>query len=166
MSVSVKLEAVTRWSVCYSAVKRKNALPGIVESSNNLGVITLDTGQNLGILNLCRSASNDERDAHAVRISQYQQQFGLKVDICGAYPGWQPNPDSQLLKQGLALYQTLFNKTAVIQVIHAGLECGLLSDVYPACDIISFGPTITGAHSHNGTNPHAVAWGLLPAING
>ena len=54
---------------------------------------------------------------------------------------------SQLLKQGLTLYENLFDTQALIQVIHAGLECGLLSGIYPDCDIISFGPTITGAHS-------------------
>ena len=128
-------------------IKYSDTLPDVVESSNNLGVISLEAGQDLSMLNLCRSASNDERDAHALRIAQYQQQFGLIVDISGAYPGWQLNKDSQLLKQALDLYQHLFNKPAVIQVIHAGLECGLLSDTYPDCDIISFGPTITGAHS-------------------
>ena len=46
-----------------------------------------------------------------------------------------------------ALYQNLFSKEAVIQVIHAGLECGLLAGKYPDCEMISFGPTITGAHS-------------------
>jgi len=99
------------------------------------------------MLNLCRSADNGERDAHALRIAHYQQQFACKVKISGAYPGWKPNRNSPLLKQALALYQKLYNKEAIIQVIHAGLECGLLSDVYPDCDIISFGPTITDAHS-------------------
>ncbi|MCU7940414.1 MAG: hypothetical protein KZQ64_14330 [gamma proteobacterium symbiont of Bathyaustriella thionipta] len=128
-------------------IKYSDALPDIVESSNNLGVINLETGQALTLYNLCRSASNEERDAHAQRISHYQQQFGLTVEICGAYPGWQHDNESLLLKQALTLYQRLFAKRAVIQVIHAGLECGLLSDVYPDCDMISFGPTITGAHS-------------------
>ncbi|MCW8932747.1 MAG: aminoacyl-histidine dipeptidase [Gammaproteobacteria bacterium] len=128
-------------------IKNSDVLPGVVESSNNLGVINLEAGQTLIIENLCRSASDDERDAHAIRIAQYQQLFNLNVEINGAYPGWQPNNDSQLLKQGLALYQRLFDKKAVIQVIHAGLECGLLSGKYPDCDMLSFGPTITGAHS-------------------
>ena len=128
-------------------IKYSDDLPGIVESSNNLGVITLEAGQDLSMFNLCRSASNNERDAHALRIAQYQRQSGLDVDITGAYPGWQPDPDSQLLKQGLTLYENLFDTQALIQVIHAGLECGLLSGIHPDCDIISFGPTITGAHS-------------------
>ena len=128
-------------------IKYSDDLPGVVESSNNLGIINLNPGQNLNLLNLCRSANNAERDAHALRISHYQQQFALDVEISGAYPGWQPNRDSLLLKQALNLYQNLFSKKATIQVIHAGLECGLLADKYPHCDIISFGPTITDAHS-------------------
>ncbi|WP_198263476.1 beta-Ala-His dipeptidase [sulfur-oxidizing endosymbiont of Gigantopelta aegis] len=128
-------------------IKYSDDLPDIVESSNNLGVINLESGGSLQLLNLCRSASNDERDAQAYRIAQYQQQFSMQVEIDGAYPGWQPNRESPLLKDALNLYLSLFNKEASIQVIHAGLECGLLSNTYPDCDIISFGPTITGAHS-------------------
>lgn len=128
-------------------IKFSDTLPGVVESSNNLGVINLNPGQELSMLSLCRSADNNERDAHAQRIAYYQQAFGLKVEIRGAYPGWRPNQESLLLKYALELYQSRFNKQAVIQVIHAGLECGLISDIYPDCDIISFGPTITDAHS-------------------
>ncbi len=128
-------------------IKYSDDLPGVVESSNNLGIINLNPGKDLSMLNLCRSANNEERDAHALRIAHYQQQFACKVKISGAYPGWKPNRNSPLLKQALMLYQKLYNKEAMIQVIHAGLECGLLSEVYPDCDIISFGPTITDAHS-------------------
>lgn len=128
-------------------IKYSDDLPGVVESSNNLGIVTLANGQSLHLQSLCRSASDNERDIHAFRIAQYQKQFNLKVDITGAYPGWQPDRDSQLLRQGLDLYQQLFAKKAKIQVIHAGLECGLLCAVYPECEILSFGPTITGAHS-------------------
>ncbi|MCP3851175.1 MAG: aminoacyl-histidine dipeptidase [Gammaproteobacteria bacterium] len=128
-------------------IKNSDAISGVVESSNNLGVIELKPDEALTILNLCRSASDEERDAHAQRIAFYQQRFGLSVDISGAYPGWQPNNESPLLKQSLNLYQQLYKEEASIQVIHAGLECGLLSGKYPDCDMISFGPTITGAHS-------------------
>ena len=128
-------------------IKNSDIMPGVVETSNNLGVIELKAGHDLSLLNLCRSASDNERDAHALRISQYQQQFGLHVNICGAYPGWEPNSESPLLKQALELYKKQFNQPAKIQVIHAGLECGLLSGACPDCDMISFGPTITGAHS-------------------
>ncbi len=128
-------------------IKYSDDLPGVVETSNNLGVVSLSNTQSLQLQNLCRSASDNERDIHAFRIAHYQQQFELKVDISGAYPGWQPDRHSDLLKQALTLYQALFNQPAKIQVIHAGLECGLLSGVYPQCEILSFGPTITGAHS-------------------
>jgi dipeptidase D len=128
-------------------IKYSDDLPDIVESSNNLGVVSLQENKNLQLLSLCRSASNNERDTHAYRITQYQQQFSMQVEIDGAYPGWHPNRESLLLKDALDLYLLLFDKKASIQVIHAGLECGLLANTYPNCDIISFGPTITGAHS-------------------
>ncbi len=134
-----------------------DTLEGVVESSNNLGIVTLNSGGTLSLASLCRSASNNERDTHANRIASYQKQHrlnsqsekALEINIHGAYPGWQLANDNALMKQGLQLYQRLFNKEASLQVIHAGLECGLISETYPDCDIISFGPTITGAHSPN-----------------
>ena len=63
------------------------------------------------------------------------------------YPGWNPNPDSVLVKIVAGAYQDLFGKEAKIKAIHAGLECGLFLQKYPGLDMVSFGPTMRGVHS-------------------
>jgi len=63
------------------------------------------------------------------------------------YPGWQPDFDSPLLAQASALHERLFGHVPAVKAIHAGLECGILKSVRPDTDILSFGPTIRGAHS-------------------
>ena len=69
------------------------------------------------------------------------------VKISHAYPGWEPASDSAVLKQTQAVYKELFGTVPEVKVIHAGLECGILSGINPALDILSFGPTLTGAHT-------------------
>ena len=73
--------------------------------------------------------------------------FGLEVKPVVGYPGWQPDFDSPLLAQGCALHEQLFGHAPAVKAIHAGLECGILKSKKPDTDILSFGPTIRGAHS-------------------
>ena len=72
---------------------------------------------------------------------------GFEVDFSGDYPGWAPNPDSAILKVLDELYQKQTGEKAHIAACHAGLECGIIGSHYPKMDMISFGPTIRGAHS-------------------
>lgn len=73
--------------------------------------------------------------------------FGLAVTEAVAYPGWQPDFDSPLLERASQLHERLFGKRPAVKAIHAGLECGILKGKKPDMDILSFGPTIRGAHS-------------------
>jgi len=72
---------------------------------------------------------------------------GAEVEIGEGYPGWKPNPNSQLLKVAVEQYRKLFGKEPIVRGIHAGLECGLFSEKYPGLDMVSFGPTLRGVHS-------------------
>jgi dipeptidase D len=72
---------------------------------------------------------------------------GAEVLHSDGYPGWAPNPDSKVLKTVVASYNKLFGVKPVVRSIHAGLECGLFLEKYPELDMVSFGPTIYGAHS-------------------
>jgi dipeptidase D len=72
---------------------------------------------------------------------------GFEVTYSGAYPGWLPNVDSEILKVLDNLYEKLFGEKAKIAACHAGLECGILGQNYPNMDMVSFGPTILRAHS-------------------
>ena len=72
---------------------------------------------------------------------------GFKVTFSGDYPGWSPNPDSPILKVIESVYLNMFKSKPEVVACHAGLECGILGTNYPEMDMISFGPTIKGAHS-------------------
>ena len=72
---------------------------------------------------------------------------GATVKHSDGYPGWSPNKRSPILKVAEESYEKLFNKKPEVKAIHAGLECGLFLDKYPGMDMVSFGPTIKGAHS-------------------
>ena len=85
----------------------------------------------------------------------------------GHYPGWAPNPDSQLLSLCQAVYRREFGSDSRVQVIHAGLECGIIGAKYPGLDIVSFGPTIRGAHAPGEAveiETVGCCWQLLQAI--
>lgn len=90
-------------------------------------------------------------DAQSVPLQQsvlaLAHLFELKVEPSVGYPGWQPDFGSALLAQGSALHKTLFGTEPAVKAIHAGLECGILKSKMPDVDILSFGPSIRGAHS-------------------
>jgi len=73
--------------------------------------------------------------------------MGAEVVQSGDYPGWQPNPNSPILKIMVELYRKLFNEEPQVKACHAGLECGILGEHLPGVDMISFGPNIRAAHS-------------------
>jgi dipeptidase D len=120
--------------------------PGVVETSDNLGVLALAGGQ-LGITFKVRSLDGAKADALADSIVDHAHGHGLEARKEGAYPGWMPSPDSPLLSLCQRVYTEQFGQPASEQVIHAGLECGLFSASYPDLDMISFGPDIRGAHA-------------------
>ena len=72
---------------------------------------------------------------------------GIAVVQTGDYPGWQPNPNSEILTLMHQLYVKRFNEEPQIKACHAGLECGILGKHLPGVDMISFGPNIRAAHS-------------------
>jgi dipeptidase D len=72
---------------------------------------------------------------------------GFEVNFSGSYPGWNPNPNSEILKITKKVYTDLFSEEPRVVACHAGLECGILGQNYPEMDMVSFGPTIQGAHS-------------------
>ena len=118
----------------------------LVETSNNVARVKVANGK-MEILCLTRSSvESGKYDLVNVLESNFQL-AGFDVVYGGSYPGWKPNPDSAILKVLEAKYETLFGKKANVMACHAGLECGILGTNYPNMDMISFGPTIKGAHS-------------------
>jgi dipeptidase D len=121
--------------------------PGVVESSLNLALITSSEGK-VDIKIMVRSSSESRKDWVCSATESVFLLAGAKVDFSSDYPGWQPNAQSELLHIMEKAHLEMYEKRADVIVIHAGLECGIIqSNVEQKLDIVSFGPTIRGAHS-------------------
>jgi dipeptidase D len=122
-------------------------IPGLVETSNNLASVKMKEGNVIKIETSQRSSILSSRDDMANTVRAAMELGGAKVSFGNGYPGWKPDPDSEILKIAEASYKKLFGVNAKVKAIHAGLECGLFLDKYPGLDMISFGPTLQGVHS-------------------
>lgn len=122
------------------------AIEGLVETSSSLARVILNEG-NFVTQSLQRSSSESGKMDVANTVAAPFRLAGCNVEQGGSYPGWAPNPDSEILDLMVAKYENLFGEKPKVSAIHAGLECGLLGERYPGLDMISFGPTIKGPHS-------------------
>jgi dipeptidase D len=120
--------------------------PGVTDTSSNLGVVALAQGAFKATFKV-RSLHDTRADALADKMISYAEGYNLRARKDGAYPGWTPNPESRMLALCQQVYTKEFGQPASLQVIHAGLECGLLAASHPHLDMISFGPDIRGAHA-------------------
>ncbi|MBO5963137.1 MAG: aminoacyl-histidine dipeptidase [Bacteroidales bacterium] len=121
-------------------------IPGFVETSTNLASIKMKE-DHFFITTSQRSSVESSKYAAAYRVESCFLLAGADVEHGDGYPGWAPNPDSQILKIAVDAYKKLFNKEPIVRAIHAGLECGLIGEKYPGMDMISYGPTLRGVHS-------------------
>lgn len=118
----------------------------LVQSSNNLARVLVKDGSYV-IQCLTRSSVDSEKMDLAQAIASAFELAGANVTFSGSYPGWAPQPGSEIVKLMSHLYKDLFKQEAHINAVHAGLECGILGTNYPNMQMISFGPNIRGAHS-------------------
>jgi len=140
--------------------------PGVTDTSSNLGVVALEQGAFKATFKV-RSLHVARADALADKLVAHASSYGLQAWKDGAYPGWTPNPASGLLALCQRVYTAQFGQPAGSQVIHAGLECGLLAASHPQLDMISFGPDIRGAHAPGERveiESVARCWKLLKAV--
>ena len=119
---------------------------GVTETSTNLAIVKSD-GKKVEISTLQRSLVDAARDTLSAEVRAVFEAADGKAKSSGEYPGWQPNPDSPILKEMSEVYNNKFGKMPAVKVIHAGLECGILGSTYTNWDMISFGPTIRNPHS-------------------
>ena len=116
----------------------------LVQTSNSIAKIKLQEGR-FSIACHTRSSVDAERD---VVVQKIRESFPIgKTEEIGPYPGWEPNPKSKLLSIAKKCYQEINGVAPAVKSIHAGLECGIISEIYPRMEMISFGPNILGAHS-------------------
>lgn len=121
-------------------------IEGLVETSNNFANISIQDDE-VHILSSQRSSVESRLEAHTASIESVSLLAGGSAESGEGYPPWPPNMDSPLLKRSIDVYKKLFNKEPVVEVIHAGLECGIIGDKYPGMDMISIGPTLKFPHS-------------------
>jgi len=131
----------------HNGVYRMSAdMADLVETSNNIARVIVKDG-NISIQNLTRSSVESSKFDLANALRSAYELFGCEVEFGGSYPGWTPNVQSEILDVLVNIYEKQNAAKPNVVACHAGLECGILGTNYPGMDMISFGPTIHGAHS-------------------
>jgi dipeptidase D len=131
----------------HNGVYRMSAdFDNLVETSNNIAKVELANGQ-LSVQCLTRSSVESAKMDLANALRSAFELMGCEVEFSGSYPGWTPNSKSEILDVLTSIYEKQNKEKAKVVACHAGLECGILGANYPDMDMISFGPTIHGAHS-------------------
>lgn len=123
-------------------------LPTIVETSSNLAIVEIVDGRAFFKV-LVRSSRDSMRQNCVDTLEACFSMAGMKVETDGAYPAWQPSPQSEIVELMSEVYQDLFGEPAKVQVVHAGLECSVILSHCPNMDVVSFGPTLESPHTPN-----------------
>jgi dipeptidase D len=131
----------------HGVISMSQEIPGLVETSTNLASVKHSGEDSLEIVTSQRSSVESAKQDIADRMGSLFKLIGASVRHSGGYPGWKPDTDSEILKVSENIYRDLFKQEPDVKAIHAGLECGLFLQKYPDLDMISFGPTIKGAHT-------------------
>jgi dipeptidase D len=147
MELGVQEGLVRAIYAAHNGVYRMSAdMADLVETSNNLARVLVKDGE-ITIGCLTRSSVESSKLDLANALRSTFELIGCEVTFSGSYPGWTPNVNSQILKVLVAIYERQNGEKPRVVACHAGLECGILGTNYPEMDMISFGPTIHGAHS-------------------
>ena len=128
------------------AMRMSDALPDLVETSNNLGVANVQDGQ-MEVICVPRSSVDSSLEDASQMIASVWELAGYEVAFADYYPGWNPDPESPILDLMEATYQDLYGEEPEVIAVHAGLECGVIGSKYPGMDMISIGPTLNDVHS-------------------
>lgn len=130
----------------HGVMAMSRALPGLVETSVNLATIEC-THTSILIGSNQRSFIETEKDALVDRVRAIAELAGAEMTQSEGYPGWKPDMNSKLLGIAKTTFQEMYGKEPHVTAIHAGLECGIIGEKFSGMEMISFGPTIQGAHS-------------------
>lgn len=123
-----------------------HSLKGLVETSNNIAIVK-ETEHTINVSVSIRSLSGSSLDFLVKKFQLLASTLGLPISVGEGYPAWEYEPGSKLEEQAIAIYEQVTGQKPLVTAIHAGLECGLLKAVMPNTEMISFGPTITHAHT-------------------
>ena len=121
-------------------------IPGLVQTSTNVGTIAIENSR-VSIATLQRSAIDSARFAAGRSVQTALRLAGFEIEIAGGYPGWKPEPESDIVRKAKAAHEAALGKPARLIAMHAGLECGVIGEKYPGMQMIAFGPEIVSPHS-------------------
>jgi dipeptidase D len=121
-------------------------IAGLVQTSTNLAIVSTKDDEVM-IETSQRSPIESSKQAAAQIVSTIFRMAGFTVEHSGGYPGWKPEPTSDIVRQSQAVHTELLGKTPELVAVHAGLECGVIGEKYPGMQLISFGPHIVDVHS-------------------
>lgn len=127
-------------------IRNSDVVKNVVETSLSIGILETKADcvrANILVRSLIENGKADVRS----RLTSLSELVGATATFSGSYPGWEPDPHSAITPITKQIYEEILGFEAKIEVIHAGLECGLIKKVYPQMDLVSIGPTIRNAHS-------------------
>ncbi len=123
-------------------------VPGLTQNSTNLATVATK-GDVIEIVTSQRSAIESSKLAAARMVATTCRLAGFETEQSGSYPGWKPEPTSDIVRKLQSVHEKVFGHPASLIAMHAGLECGVIGEKYPGMQMVSFGPTIVGPHSPN-----------------
>lgn len=121
-------------------------IAGLVQTSTNMGLVEMHADR-VEVCFLTRSALDVSKRALAGRIAGIAALAGFEVSGSNGYPGWKPEPRSEIVKLVDGVHEELFGKRMIVKAIHAGLECGLIGEKYPGMEMASIGPSMWDVHT-------------------
>ncbi len=127
-------------------VKMSDSIPGLVQTSLNLGILYCKSNELYSTIAV-RSSDNIEKEALISELENISKNYGGKMSIDGRYPAWEYRENSRLRECMVSVFEQMFMKEPVVGAVHAGLECGLLSEKINNLDAVSFGPDILDIHT-------------------
>ncbi len=135
-------------SIPHGVLAMSPDVPGLVQNSTNLATVSVK-GDEVEIGSSQRSAIEASKMAAARQVATACRLAGFEVEHAGSYPGWKPEPGSEIVQKCKEAFQEVFGLETRLVAMHAGLECGVIGEKYPGMQLISFGPQIESPHSPN-----------------
>lgn len=135
------------YAVPHGVLATSTRMKDMVETSTNLASVKMANENQVIVTTSQRSEIESRKYFASEMVRSVFELAGAEVTTSDGYPGWTPNTSSKVLKTAVDSYVRLFGEQPIVRSIHAGLECGLFLEKYPYLDMVSFGPTIKGAHS-------------------
>ena len=121
-------------------------IPGLVQTSLNLGILTTDA-DTVQASFCVRSSVSTQKEMLVARLRCLMAQLGGTVAVSGDYPAWEYRKDSPLRERMVAVFREQYGRDPKVEAIHAGVECGLFAGKLPGLDCVSFGPDLTEIHT-------------------